>query len=288
MHKELLRSDEFDAVANALADEFGTADDDKLEKNDKLDAFLEEVGSVNFYVCTILLILDPKQEFTSFRSNAKMFLLPVFQIGVPFGMCWYFLVEEALIENNGYCCNHSNFIFRLTGFVTFMYSGWQIIDGCDDASSKLFLQKAVEQWALTGRGSNFTAMWMFYLAHMSQQLCSLLLLIVTYLIYTSQCDTPLDLLMNCVAVNFVLDIDSEWMGDNLLKKAKQGSIFLYKEWRDVCAENATEVKNSLRNLRAIRSSAPRVVKNVCKAGDCAIIVAAYVLVFAWTFCPPSW
>jgi len=290
MDKQLLGNDEFAKLAKDIAEDFGTAEDDKQEKNDKLEEWLGEdgMGDVNFYTCTVLLVLDPNQEYETFRSNFKMFLLPAFQVLVPFGMAWYFLVQKALIANNGYCCNHSNYIFRFTGFVTFMYSAWQIIDGCDDASSKFFLDKSVQMYQRTGRAFDFRATWMFYLGHVSQQLCSFLLLVVTYVIYTSQCDTPLDLLMNCVAINFVLDIDSEWMGDKQQAKAKISSEWLFKQWRDTCINDGAEIKRSMKHFSSLRASAPSTVATMGWLGDTVVWVSAYILVFAWTFCPPSW
>lgn len=129
---------------------------------------------------------------------------------------------------------------------------------------------------------------MFYLGHVSQQLCSFLLLVVTYVIYTSQCDTPLDLLMNCVAINFVLDIDSEWMGDKQQAKAKISSEWLFKQWRDTCINDGAEIKRSMKHFSSLRASAPSTVATMGWLGDTVVWVSAYILVFAWTFCPPSW
>jgi len=287
MDAKLLGNDEFAAVAKQLKQDYGTAEDDKLEKNQKLDDFIDGFGDVNFYVCTSLLVLDPNQEFESFRSNLKMFLLPCFQILVPFGMIWYFVVQKDMINDNGYCCNHSNFIFRFTGFVTFMYSGWQIIDGCDDEPSKFFMKKAVNQWALTGQPFSSKAAWMFFLGHTSQQICCMLLLVLTYIIYTTQCDTPLDLLMNCVAVNFVLDIDTEWMDSGKQAKSKASATYLFKYWRDECSSNEAGVRESIKNHRSLRRSAPTIVKTIHKTFETAIWVSAYVFGLVWTFCPPS-
>lgn len=281
---------DFEKLISDLEEEFGTREDDKLDKNDKLDEFLqfESDGTVNFYICMVLLTLDPNQEFETWRSNFKMFLLPAFQILVPFGMCWYFLVQQDLFADQGFCCNHDNYIFRFTGFVTFMYSGWQIIDGCDDATAKFFVTKAVKQWCITGRSQDLKTSVMFYMAYVSQQLCSMLLLIVTYVIYTSQCDTPLDLLMNCVAINFVLDIDTEWMNDTRQAKSQASAQWWYKQNRDAHIENGAEIKQSMKHFQSLRKAAPSIVNNISKAGDWLIVFSAYLLVFGWTFCPAKY
>jgi len=287
MDAKLLGTDEFTAVAKQLKEDYGTAEDDKLEKNQKLDDFIDDFGDVNFYVCTTLLVIDPNQEFESFRSNLKIVLLPCFQILVPFGMIWYFLVYKDMITDNGYCCNHSNFIFRFTGFVTFMYSAWQIIDGCDDAPSKFFMRKSVNQFALTGQAASWKATWMFFLGHLSQQVCAIFLLVLTCVIYTTQCDTPLDLLMNCVAINFVLDIDSEWMDDSKQAKSKAAATYLFKYWRDDCRTNEASIRESIQGFRGLRRAAPKIINGIHKTLETAIWIGAYFLVFAWTFCPPS-
>jgi len=283
-----LATDSFSQVAAAIAEQYGTKEDDKLETNQKLDDFIEEFGDVNFYVCSTLLLLDPVQEFETFRSQLKLVLLPLFQITVPFAMIWFFVVQKDMITDNGYCCNHTNIIFRFTGFVTFMYSAWQIIDGSDDVASKFFMKKAAKQWALTGQGLSGSATLMFYLGHASQQICCMLLLVLTYIIYTTQCDTPLDLLMNCVAINFVLDIDTEWMDDGKQAKSKVAATYLFKTWRDECVDNEADCRRTMGKLQGLRSIAPALVWGLHKAFETLIWVSAYCLVFGWTFCPASW
>jgi hypothetical protein len=287
MDASLLGSDDFTAVAKVLREDYGTAEDDKLDKNPKLDDFIETFGDANFYTCMNLLVLDPNQEFASMRSNLKMFFLPCFQILVPLGIVWFFLVEEEMIATNGYCCDNSDLIFRFTGFVTFMYSGWQIIDGCDDASSKFFLKKSVNQWALTGQPIAFKATWMFVFAHGSQIACSTLLLIATYVIYTTQCDTPLDLLMNCVAINFVLDIDSEWMDAGKQDKSQKSAEFLFKTFRDACKDDEQGVRKGIMEFKTLRRSAPGLLRGMANLGEKVVWIGAYMLAIGWTFCPSN-
>lgn len=293
MAKSLLGGGNFDEVAADLLTTFGSKEDDKLcddktEKNERIDAYIEELGDCNYYVCVALLMLDPIQNFDSFRGNAKMFLLPAFQILVPFGMIWYFLVVHDMFNDNGFCCNHENYIFRFTGFVTFMYSGWQIIDGCDDASSKFFLRRAIAHWSLTGAPYALKEACLFYLCYLSQTICSLLLLVVTYIIYTNQSDTPLDLLMNCVAVNFVLDIDAEWMGDRQQRKSQEAAKFLYKRWRDACVDCPDCVREGLQRNQGLRRKAPAIFRCIMGFGDVLITLLTYMMVLGWTFCPAQY
>jgi hypothetical protein len=290
-----LASQDFEEAVKAIEEDYGVQADDDADdaddKNEKLKGFIEDIGDPNFYTCTTLLVLDPTKEFDSIRANLKMFLLPMFQILVPFGMSWYFLVDEQLLAKNGVCCNNADKIFRFTGFVTFMYSGWQIIDGCDDASAKTLVAKSVKMWSLTGHSEDLKAAVMFYLSYGSQQLCSFLLLVVTYVIYTSQCDTPLDLLMNCVAINFVLDVDSEWVDDSAKDKGKESAKWLFKHWRDRCIEEEEVVKTSQQRFQGLRKNIESLVTGrvgICNAGDFVILVSTYVLVFGWTFCPPQY
>jgi len=289
----LLGSTNFEAVRASLVEEFGTKDDDKVdadgnEKNQKIDDYIDEMGEVNYYTCAALLTLDPNQEFVSFRGKLMVVLLPCFQILVPIGMIYYFIVEKDMLADNGFCCNHGNYIFRFTGFVTFMYSGWQIIDGCDDASSKFWLKRAVTHWSKTGDRNGLKEVLLFYMCYASQTLCSLLLLIVTYVVFTNQCDTPLDLLMNCVAINFVLDIDSEWMDDKKQGRSVTAARFIFKQWRDECTDNPDATRKGLESNQALRRAAPGVLKCVMKGGDLLVAFLTYTLVLCWTFCPPEY
>jgi hypothetical protein len=281
----ILGSDGFARVAKQLREEFGSKADDKLENNHKIDAFLEEVGDITYYPCGVLLLLDPCREFNSFRSKLKLFLLPSFQLLVPSGMLWYFLVYQDLFHTNGICVNETNKIFRFVGCVTFLYSGWQIIDGCDDAASKTLLHYSVRHWSLTGHGESLRATFLFFLCNFSQQMCSLFILFLTYVIFTTQCDTPLDLLMNCVALNFVFDIDVEWMTDRMSADSKESAATLFKSWRDVCTYYEADVREQLTENERWRHSAPHLVKGLCRLIDTTIWALTYVLVIGWTFCP---
>lgn len=288
IEKTLLGGNDFEKVKDHVVEVYGTKADDALDTNEKLEEYHDGHGDVNYYTCMALLILDPNQEFEHWRSQAKMFLLPAYQLFVPFGMCWYFLVQKDMWTDNGYCCNHSGFVFRFVGFVTFLYSAWQIIDGCDDSSSKFFLERATKYWSLTGRRHALDEAFGFYLCYLSQTLCSYLLLFVTLIIYTSQSDSPLDLLMNCVAINFVLDIDSEWMDDVKQDKAKESAKFLFKRWRDGVLENEEEVKTCMRSEKVLRKNAPKLVNGIIWMGDTGVAVLAYFFVIGWTFCPPQY
>jgi len=223
-------------VADKLVEVFGTKEDDKLDKNPKLEDFIEGLGDCNYYTYISLVLLDPEMHLRSIRGNLKMFLLPLFQLAVPFGMAWYRLVQKDMWNKQGICCDDDSYIFRGVGFVTFMYSGWQIMDGAGDSSSKYLLKKAAEHWSLTGLKKSRGAAWQFHLCYASQTVCALLLLIVTYTIYNTS-DTPLDLLMNCVAINFVLDIDTEWMNGSRQKRSKEAARLLFKRWRDACDDD---------------------------------------------------
>jgi len=295
LSQDLLGGTSFKKAKIALEESFGTKDDDKVDgdnnlQNDKIDAYIEELGEVNYYTCMALIFLNPAQEFETFRGRAKIFLLPAFQLWVPFGMCWYFLVQKNMFVENGFGCNHDNYIFRFTGFVTFMYSGWQIIDGCDDASSKFFLTRAVDHWCLTGTSYALKEVFMFYMCYLSQTLCSLLLLIVTYIIYTTESDTPLDLLMNCVAVNFVLDIDAEWMNDRRQGKSQVAATFLYKRWRDACVDpdTAPMVHEGVKKMPFLRRNASKIIETEIWVLDWVVTVGTYVCVVGWTFCPAKY
>lgn len=271
-----------------LAEEFGTAKDDRLDTNETLEEFMNRAGSINFYTYTALMVLDPDEKFEHWRSYFKVFLLPAIQILVPLGACWYFIVEKELVKNHGYCVNHSNIIFRSTGFFTFIYSAWQIIDGREDETAKFFLMKAVQQYSLTGRSTDLKEAWFFWLGDLSQQLCAFFLALLCWVVYVSQSDTPLDLMMNCVAVNFVLDIDSQWISEGQQLRSKTLAKNLFKRYRDVCVNNKAEVIEGLEKNKRARRQAPGRWRRMINAADRIITVFVYFLVFGWTFCPSEY
>lgn len=279
-------STDVQVVADELVEVFGTKEDDKLEKNPKLEAFVEGLGKVNYYTYISLVTLDPEMHIRSLRGNAKMLLLPMFQLLVPFGMAWYRLVQKDMWNNAGICCDDDSYIFRGVGFVTFLYSAWQIMDGAGDSSSKYLLEGAARHWSLTGLKKSRGEALQFYLCYASQTLCALLLLVVTYTIYNTS-DTPLDLLMNCVAINFVLDIDSEWMNGSRQKRSREAARLLFKRWRDACGDEL-EVKKSIRNHKWSRRNVGAAGKLMCKYGNNLVVVLGYAIVVGWTFCPAKY
>merc|ERR1711971_1542679 len=97
----------------------------------------------------------------------------------------------------------------------------------------------------------------------------------------------LDLLMNCVAVNFVLDIDSEWVSSAQQGKAKGFGEDVFKKWRNTCEDNKAEITESIRQFTSLRRSAPGMVAKLCSCGDKIIMVCAYLLAFGWTVCPSN-
>jgi len=268
----------------------GTKDDsDNMEENEKLKDFIEGYGDVNFYTYATLLYLDDSNEssFSTWRSYLKIVLLPTFQVFVPLGMLWYYIEEKGTFAD-GYCSTDGSMIYRMTGFIAFMYSAWQIIDGCSDPSSRYFLQHSSRMFAITGGQKAWEGMWLFYLGNLTQQLCSISILAMTYVVFNDPDNTPLDLLMNCVAINFVLDIDSEWMDGSKQDKSNQSATVVYKYWRDICVDYEDEVKMCMADKNDWRKRAPVLLDTVREFTCNFILVFAYFLVFGWTCCPPGY
>merc|ERR1740117_2686445 len=129
---------------------------------------------------------------------------------------------------------------------------------------------------------------MLFVSHTTQQICCILILYLTYIIYTTQCDTPLDLLMNCVAVNFVLDIDTEWMDDSKQAKSVVAATWYFKQMRDVLKDNEAEVRSAMQTNKGARNMAPKLDFWISHGLETFIVASAYVLVVVWTFCPGSY
>lgn len=279
--------DQFQNVKSHIAQHLGTkADSDDKEQNAKLKDFIDGYGDVNFYTYATLLYLDDSEgsTFGGLRSYAKIILLPCFQVLVPLGMLWYYLVEKDSFAD-GYCSADGSLIYRGTGLIAFMYSAWQIIDGCYDESARYFLQTSSRMYAMTGGQKAWEGMWLFYLGNLTQQICSICILVMTFVLFNQPDNTPLDLLMNCVAINFVLDIDSEWMDSGKQVKSTDSSVVVYKYWRDICEDYEAEVKSNMNYNHDWRRRAPVVLDNV-REGTCNFVwVFAYCLVSCWTICP---
>lgn len=279
-------SQNFEDIRGFISQKFGSKENEE-KKQDTLDKFIEDIGDVNYYTAAALLVLDDSEgsNFRSLRDQAKLVLLPCFQILIPLGLVWFFVVEKRLIENHGLCHNNDNFIFRVTGSVAYVYSAWQIIDGMSEPSSDFLMQWASKAFAISGSDGCWRAMKFFWMCSLTQQLCSFLLLLATYIVFTSASDTPIDLIMNCVALNFVLDVDSEWMDDDSSNAAKQSATVLFQNWHDEAWDNHDEMQEQIKRNVMVRKYAPRFIKMASIAPGFIIPATGYFLLCWWTFCP---
>eukprot|EP00933_Yihiella_yeosuensis_P082286 TRINITY_DN96108_c0_g1_i1.p1 TRINITY_DN96108_c0_g1~~TRINITY_DN96108_c0_g1_i1.p1 ORF type:complete len:313 (-),score=70.70 TRINITY_DN96108_c0_g1_i1:27-905(-) len=281
--KRLGTNKDIDVAKSQLEEVFGRKEDDDLAENPKLDDWMDGVNEMSFYEFIALVREDTIHNFVNLRQYAKAIFLPMMQVLIP-----YFVISHQYKvfhwEEGGICPDSNQCYFRVVGFIMFIYSLWQISDSVHEGASEFLMRQAAKRYAITG--VDFMAHFSMGVGYMLQVICGLLLLISLYLLFSSSKD-PMDLIMNCVALNFLLAIDSEWMSDTCKKLGADSAKVVFKRWRDTIADNEEFVKERLENAY-FRRHAEAFVTVVFVGGKCMILITGYVLAVFFLFCDPAW
>lgn len=243
----LLVPHDLDGVREKLQDEFGFAEDDDQAENPKLDEFLDTMKDLNFYDYLALMKVDPNQDIESWRSYAKMFMLPLMQCIAPVILILHRLPNGTIafekdLGDQGICPNDDSITFRGLGLVLIVYSVWQIVDGALEGPTILLSQTSARHFATT---SIFPRIY-FTFGFWVQWFCGLTLMVALYVLLCSS-DDPLDIVMNCVALNFLLDVDNEWVTGTNQAKGEKAAEYLFKDLRDTVDKYEDDVRQGLKS-----------------------------------------
>mmetsp|Transcript_72916 Transcript_72916/g.126626 ORF Transcript_72916/g.126626 Transcript_72916/m.126626 type:complete len:455 (-) Transcript_72916:98-1462(-) len=195
---------------------FNTLDTRKLKEK---FASLAEANELDFYSCTALAIGRHK------TSKKNMKLLP----GLICTICMQFLLGllllEVTIEDSSfrYYPIESSWEFRLAGCFLFLWGSWQLMtafdDECRDVLIQCMKQKHVSAWYKLP----------ILLGEVLNKCIGLTLLVILYTIFC-QTKRPTSLLMNAIAVNFVAEIDTYLVTQDLCQQAEDDFDAALDEW----------------------------------------------------------
>lgn len=117
-------------------------------------------------------------------------------------------------------------LFRLIGFILYLYSVLTLYEGARDECRFLFLEMAL---------SSNKVSWSYVLPMLFGEclnsFTALLLARTLYLIFIDS-HRPLDLLIKCIAINFVILIDNEWTSEHMRQQALENFSMFYKKLKE--------------------------------------------------------
>jgi hypothetical protein len=279
-----LLPEDIDTVRAQLAEDFGTSADDDADANPKLDEFTEGLDGLNWYDYIALMMADPNQDVSRTRSYLKTLFLPCIQVGTPFLLIYHQLGDYDFSEN-GICPDSDEIYFRVLGFMMMIYSIWQISDAVESGPTTELCRMSARHYSVTALKSH---LFKFSCGFWLQSICAFSLQICLYILLSAS-DDPMDLVLNCVALNFPLGIDDEWMDDTSRRKATKAAQWLFKDWRD-SADNKTELitKRLKTESKFTRRVAEQWVINYTNIVTSVISLTGYVVSFFFLGCRPEW
>lgn len=266
---------DLDTVQEKLVEEFGGDGNDE-----KLNSFLADIEDMNFYDYSALMWADPQQGFETFRSEFKILLLPMMQIAIPILLM---VNKYKSLDEHGLCPDNHEWSFRMIAGITYVYSVWQIADGIHEGPTLMLIRLAARHFRITGNKLNMS----FSLGFVLQAICGILLEACLFLLFCSS-DDPMDLVMNCVALNFLLDIDTEWINDRQKAKGLKAAAWLWSDWRKHAQENKEMVEHRAKKKKTLRKIVVPLVDKIISVVSNVILFLGYVLALYLFGCDGSW
>eukprot|EP00928_Gymnodinium_smaydae_P026443 TRINITY_DN20769_c0_g2_i1.p1 TRINITY_DN20769_c0_g2~~TRINITY_DN20769_c0_g2_i1.p1 ORF type:complete len:311 (+),score=48.62 TRINITY_DN20769_c0_g2_i1:102-1034(+) len=298
MPKEALLQDAISERGRmAMIKEFGTKEDQKAWKEagnegfyEQFQDFLDKTDSINFWTYMALKIMDPDDALIDsddgWREIAKVFLLPLLQLVVPLMIIYenlYNSDEGIDWSTNGICPAENKPFHRFIAAVFMLYSLWSLIDSFDYGGAVYLMQKAAFVYRHTGVGPS---LW-FCVGFFAQAFCGVVLILSLYL-QMAVCTTVLDMCFACFGINFLLDVDDEWVSQKMYYKHCKSRKRLFRRWRDACnAGSAGHPRSWLRrNISWITRKSVKITKYTvacCGYFMCVFtVVCNYTPIAAWT------
>lgn len=159
---------------------------------------LADRSELDFYSCLGLA-------FGRYKFNSKMvkFLPGLLCVSCMQVLLGVLLLAVQYENNNGgmYYSQETSVKFRIVGFVLFLFASWQISGAMDDECRDVLL------YCMHGRNISGYYKWPILAGEILNKGIGLILVLILFMIFC-QTRRPTSLLMNCIAVNFVVEVDN--------------------------------------------------------------------------------
>lgn len=214
-------------------------EEDENSAEDITEKFEElvEKGELDFYTCMALSLGHDKNWSGLSRFVPKLIIVLSLQLVLPVMLMTYQTTKGVGFPTE------QNHTYRIIGTMLFAFSTWNLHQGMDDecrtAVANMMFERHVSGWYA----------WPILFGELMSTLVALMMTVILFLIF-ADCTRPQDLLINCIAINFIVEVDNNLVNDHDSTLAtKQFGEFL-GAWnvspslhdvanRNTCGENLT-------------------------------------------------
>lgn len=152
---------------------------------------------------TLVMLCLQDWKVSVFWSQSKpLSVLVALQVIVPICLLSYQMRHFTL------GADYEAWEFRTGGFILLLYSVWNIYDNSVDECRTLYMKVANH----LNLGARFT--WIAVAGDVINTFCGFVLVITLFSVFCFSVD-PFNLVINCIAINYVGNVDNEFTGDAL-------------------------------------------------------------------------
>jgi len=244
--------------------------DDKLQALEDKFLDLADKGELCVYTCLALRSGGARADdkFQGWEFVGTIIALIFLQIVVPALMFLHELSHAPSITDEA-----TEIEFRIIGFITFLYSIRSMYNNALDECRSVFLEMAFEHnlpWAYV---------WPLVLGEFANSSLAASLCLTLFVVYCRTTYLP-DLLINCLAINFLGNVDSEFCSADL-------RIFALDKFRDVVRNELNQHSSDAETL--FRTIVERTLTSVLwllRVG--ATLLFGTVLAFGFAMSRQAW
>lgn len=227
---------------------------------------LTEQGHLDIYTCMGLSIGRKGLSLDSLRLVPKIMTVFAMQVVMPI-LLLFCSIESAKTHLGEDTHNRA---FRVIGGMLLLYALWFIYDNSIDECRYVLIE-----WAV-GTNLKPSYVWPVLLGEFLNVLTACILVVVLFLIFLSQ-STPQDLLLNCLAINFVGSVDNEFVQE----EAKDDAAKNFQDSVEDASEEAGAGIHLSWTRWALYEGAPAVINTFRVLGVVAVgHFTAFLFVFA--------
>lgn len=177
-------------------------------------------GALDYYTCVSLSLGRHEDVKDLMRSAPKLFGLVCMQIVL--GVC--LLAYQLVYRSHLFYSAEQSHLYRLIGFLLYVYSvsflNRAMQDECREYIINMMLDKYVSGWYF----------WPALYGEVLNTLVVVMLMVILFVIYCG-CTRPTDLLINCIAINFIADADNHAVTPEDIDEASDNLEVFTAHWK---------------------------------------------------------
>jgi hypothetical protein len=183
---------------------------------------LADAGELDLHSCFALSLGNGKWGKQTFRFIPKMLCILILQLGVAY----LFIIYMAGKDTGHFYSSQRSHGFRAVGAMLYAYSCWRMYDSMYDECREYLLAMITNP---TVKSVSPYYVWPLVYGELMNVGIASVMMLTLYFIFC-QCTKPQDLLINCIAINFVNDIDNNFVQTSEMDEAADNFREAVSEW----------------------------------------------------------